>query len=68
MLKNKQYAPLFLGALAMLLFITMSYLNKSIFLEQILICSFIIGLTTVVNLLGRTKKMQRETKRTTKDH
>ncbi|KAA2218367.1 hypothetical protein [Maribacter flavus] len=60
---SKKTTLMLLGSLALLVLIGVSYLNKSIFLEQILVCSFIIGLTGLVHLLGDIKKMEQDNER-----
>lgn len=52
-----------LGALALLVLVGASYPNKSILLEQILVCTFIIGLTGLVHMLGDIKKMEQDNER-----
>ncbi|UWX55671.1 hypothetical protein NYZ99_04265 [Maribacter litopenaei] len=47
--------PTLLCTLAMIILIGFSYLNESIFMDQILICAFIIGLTTLVHSMGSIK-------------
>ncbi len=64
MQKNKNSYIIFLGGLIMLTLIMLSYLNNSIFLEELLLCGFIIGLTTLVNMLGKVEKVQSENKQT----
>lgn len=61
---SKKVILTLLGALALIFLIGFSYLNKSIFLEQILICAFIIGLTSLVHLLGDMNKIEQDDKRT----
>ncbi len=53
---KKQMIPRILGILIALLMISISYFNQSIFMEQILICVFIIGLVVMVSVLGKTEK------------
>lgn len=60
---SKKTTLMLLGALALLVLIGVSYLNKSIFLEQILVCSFIIALSSLVHMLGDTKKMEQDNER-----
>lgn len=64
MQKNKNSYIIFLGGFVMLTLIILSYLNNSIFLEELLLCSFIIGLTTLINMLGKVEKVQSENKQT----
>lgn len=52
-----------LGAVTLIILVGLSYLNKSIFMEQILLCSFIIGLTTIVHLLGNMNNVEGDDER-----
>ena len=54
---NRKTILAVLGILALIFLVGLSYLNKSIFMEQILLSAFIIGLTTLVHNMGGIKNM-----------
>lgn len=51
-----------LGMVVLVIFITLSYINGAIFLDRILICSFILSIVFIAKLresLNRNKEVQK---------
>ncbi|PIB28131.1 hypothetical protein [Maribacter sp. 4G9] len=60
---NKKTVLPLLGVLAMILLIGLSYFNQFIFMEQLLLCAFIFGLSALVHILGGMKNIGQEEER-----
>ena len=62
MQKSKHIIPVLLGLLIMVLMIAMSYLNQSMFLDRILLCSFIVGVVLLVKVRSGVQRVVPEEK------
>lgn len=62
MQKSKHIIPVLLGLLIMVLLIAMSYLNQSMFLDRILLCSFIVGVVLLAKVRSGVQRVVPEEK------
>jgi hypothetical protein len=62
MQKSKHLVPVLLGLLIMVIMIGMSYYNQSIFLDRILLCSFIIGVVLLAKVRSGVQRVIPEEK------